>query len=406
MLLPPKMQAARFRLIQERPYLASALWALQTVEKPGLGTMAVDRRWRLYYDPAVENIWSIEEIMGILYHQTLHMLRDHANRLVNFPPDIANIAADAEINDDILAEKIKLPEETITPEKLGLPPKLLAEEYAEKIMEKQNTSSAWNSPTANDQKEGNIPQPAAGRCGSIATGQPEPWELPDTDKETPGISSAEQEIIRKEVATAIKAEASKDIGAVPAHLTRWAEEKLKPKINWRKELASVVRNAAATISGMVDYSYSRPSRRQSTIQNVVLPFLRQPTPSVAVVVDTSGSMSDNMLSQALAEIDGILKSMGLREGIKYIACDYNVHVVDKITNIKQINLKGGGGTNMEKGIEAAAKLKPRPNICVVLTDGYTSWPDNPPPKMKIIIGLINNEDVEVPRWAKKVVIKE
>ena len=45
--------AATFLLALHRPYLATALWAVQRIETPGLGTFAVDRRWRLYYDPSV-----------------------------------------------------------------------------------------------------------------------------------------------------------------------------------------------------------------------------------------------------------------------------------------------------------------------------------------------------------------
>jgi Predicted metallopeptidase (DUF2201). len=138
-----------------------------------------------------------------------------------------------------------------------------------------------------------------------------------------------------------------------------------------------------------------------------MPSLRQPSISVAVVVDTSGSVSDNMLSQALAEIDGILKSVGLKNGVHYIACDAEVHVSKKITDIKQAELEGGGGTDMGVGIKAAMSLKPRPNVCIVLTDGYTPWPDTPPQKMKVIAGLLDleNETWQVPSWAKKVLIR-
>ncbi len=52
-----------------------------------------------------------------------------------------------------------------------------------------------------------------------------------------------------------------------------------------------------------------------------MPSLRQPSVNVAVIIDTSGSVTDNMLSQALAEVDGILKSVGLKDGVHYIACD-------------------------------------------------------------------------------------
>jgi len=50
-MLNEKFQAARARLVHTRPYLATAIYAMVPVEKPGLGTMAVDEFWRIYYDP-------------------------------------------------------------------------------------------------------------------------------------------------------------------------------------------------------------------------------------------------------------------------------------------------------------------------------------------------------------------
>jgi predicted metal-dependent peptidase len=410
-MLPEKIQAARFLLNKKRPYLATALWALQTIEKEGLGTMAVDKKWRLYYDPEIEKIWETEEIAGVIYHEILHLLRDHPNRLLNYPAEIANIAADAEINDDLLKEKIELPDDPVTPQKINMPEGLLAEEYAEQLM-KQN-SEILSDLLSNLIKNENKPQPGAGNCGSIATGRKAPWELGDieeensSNKEAPGYTDTELEIIRKQIAKDIEEFSQKNPGTVPDYMVRWAKEKLKPKVNWKKELSAAIKNTIATISGMVDYTYNRPSRRQSAAGNVILPSLRQPIPNVAVVIDTSGSISNHMLSQAVAEVDGILKSVGLKEGIKYIACDYDVHVTDKITNVKKLKLQGGGGTNMAQGIKAAAELKPCPDICVVLTDGYTPWPDDPPAKMKIIVGLIKTGNVLplVPTWAKKIEIE-
>ena len=43
---------------------------------------------------------------------------------------------------------------------------------------------------------------------------------------------------------------------------------------------------------------------------------------------------------------------------------------------------------MGKGIQAAMELKPTPDVVVVLTDGFTPWPDKPP-KAKVIVGLLD-----------------
>ncbi len=537
MRLPTAIQAARLRLVKDRPYLAAALWALQPVARPGLGTLAVDQWWRLYYDPAIR--WTVEELAGVLYHEVAHLLRDHAARMKGFNPRLANIAADAEINDDLLAEGVRLPGWPVTPASIGQPDGLLAEEYyaalenqAQQSAPRQGASAqpgkqgetsassgagqsqagsdqqgdgdghqndadsardtasasapgskAENGPApsptapggghADDAQPGSpgdapdsragdadgskpsgggestspsssgqpsassaqpgassqppaspgsghgsgqdgrepgggaqTPAPGAGRCGSCATGQPEPWEEgPPGEGTSPGLSRAEAELIRRDVAWRIKEHVAAR-GTVPGHWARWAEEKLRPKVDWRRELAAAIRHAVADVAGASDYSYRRPSRRQGQVGNgkVVLPSLRRPVPSVAVVVDTSGSISDQMLAQALAEISGILKGLGQREGVHVLAVDSAVQSCRRLFRPEQVELAGGGGTDMCVGLAAAEKLRPQPQVTVVVTDGLTPWPSRPPKGMKVVVALTG--DGKAPDWAKCVRIQE
>ena len=538
MTFPEELQAARLRLVKDRPYLATAAWALQPVSRPGLGTLAVDQWWRLYFDPAVTTKWSVEELAGVLYHEVCHLLRDHASRMKDFDRAVANLAADAEINDDLLAEGVRLPGAPVTPAAIEQPDGLLAEEYYAVLVEpqarqsapsqsapaqsgnpeNQESTGAGPSQTGDDQQgdgnshhgteaaqdtasasapgsaaeNGSAPSqtaaggsqaddahpgdrggasgskagdsgdsepgdggestspsasgqspassaqpgassqpsrppgsgresgqggrgpgdgaqtaaPGAGRCGSCATGQPEPWEDgPPGENTPPGVGRAEGELIRRDVARQIK-EHSQGRGTVPGHWARWAEEKLRPKVDWRRELAAAVRHAVADVAGASDYSYRRPSRRQGQVGNgkVVLPALRHPVPSVAVVVDTSGSISDAMLAQALAEVAGVLKAAGQREGVHVLACDAQVQACRRVFRPEQVQLAGGGGTDMGAGLEAAAKLRPSPQVAVVVTDGYTPWPDRPPRGMKVVVALTG--DGEVPEWAKAIKLKK
>jgi len=80
--------------------------------------------------------------------------------------------------------------------------------------------------------------------------------------------------------------------------------------------------------------------------------------------------------------------------------------VARVFDPKQIEkiLAGGGGTDMGIGIDAAMKLKQKPDIIIVLTDGQTPWP-NRPPKAKTIIGLLGG-DTDTPKWAKKIIIEK
>src|SRR3990167_6145666 len=76
-VLPRELAAARLRVVIDRPYLASALWSLVPVERPGLGTMAVDKYWRLYYDPKAMERWGLRGTATVLMHEVWHLLREH-----------------------------------------------------------------------------------------------------------------------------------------------------------------------------------------------------------------------------------------------------------------------------------------------------------------------------------------
>jgi predicted metal-dependent peptidase len=194
-------------------------------------------------------------------------------------------------------------------------------------------------------------------------------------------------------------------GTVPAGLRRWAEDLVAARIDWRRVLAAEIRRALATVSGMVDYSYRKPSRRAAAVQDVILPGFIRPVPEVALVIDTSGSMNEQLLAQALSEVAGLLRVAGRRTPLRVIPCDAAAHGVQRIRTATQIELLGGGGTHMGEGIAAASNLRPRPSLVVVLTDGFTPWPAEPPAGVTVVVGLLRNGQPDPPRWARTVRIE-
>ena len=127
-------------------------------------------------------------------------------------------------------------------------------------------------------------------------------------------------------------------------------------------------------------------------------------PTVAVVIDTSGSMDDHDLAAALADVAGVLRSVGIRGNrVTVIACDAAAGVAQRVSRVEQIELFGGGGTDMSVGIAAALALPQRPDVIVVLTDGVTPWPEHPP-ATRVIAGLIGEHPPQPPDWIESVYI--
>ena len=434
-----RMQAAFARSVQKHPYLAMALYSMVRIRSDGLGTFATDQYWRFYYDPLRVLEWEVNEISGAILHEIRHCLHRHHERWVEMkqPPPLSalhNWATDALINESLLREAVKLPSNPVTINTLketfdchvdeSMSSEMIYYELLKKLKEHAKEGSC-SCPDDADSNGGGFPCPehvgngegggngvASGNCGSVTDGQQRPYEKPNMGDDK-GISSSRAENIRTKTAVEIQKH-QRSRGDVSADLARWAEEILNPKVDWRKELASLVRRNTAKLSGMKDYSYSRPSRRASVLKStgsgVILPAMRKPEPpKVSIVVDTSGSMSADDLSWCLAEINGVLESVrSSSRKVPVFACDANVGSAKRVRKASEIELVGGGGTDMTIGIKAAIGLsgEAKPDIVIVLTDGYTPWPQEPLRGVKLIVALTDTgSEADVPPWAKTVCIE-
>lgn len=375
-----KLLAARFRAAGDRPYLATALYSLTVVASDQLPTMGVDRHWRCYASPEFVADTPVEQLAAVWIHEVAHLLRDHHGRADRLDSDQrqdrhrVNVAEDCEINDDLLADGLPLPEGRVEPASFGLPAGRMFEEYLRLL-----------------------PDGVRGPdCGSGAHGVPRPWDL--GPEATSGVRPVEAAAIRRQTAQAVRAHA-RARGSVPTGWQRWAQEVLEPTVDWRRTLTGLVREAAAWASGAIDYSYHRPARRTAALRRVVLPSLRAPLPRVAVVVDTSGSMGDDELAAALGEITGVLRAVGVRGNrVAVLACDADVHAARRVASVGEVELAGGGGTDMRVGIGAALRGPAPPHFVVVLTDGYTPWPDAPLERTRVIAGLVGEDAPAPPEW--------
>ncbi|MFD8686647.1 VWA-like domain-containing protein [Streptomyces sp. NPDC059651] len=399
-----KLFAARLQAARARPYLATALFALHTVESRRVPTMAVDRHWRCYVSPGFVDRTPVEELAGVWVHEVSHLLRDHHGRSDRFAREHGltgpaerlrmNIAADCEINDDVFGDGLVRPEGAVEPSGLDLPEGKLMEDYLRRFRLGPRTQElAWLD------------------CGSGADGLEREWDLgPDGAR---GLSAQERDAVRFRVAQGITGRP----GSASKGWQRWAQDAFHPPQPWRQLLGAAVRSAASGPGAGEDYTYGRPARRSAGVPGAVLPSLRRRPPRVAVVVDTSGSVSDTELGSALLEIAAISRAVGgRRDLITVLSCDAATRVVHPLCRAEGIPLVGGGGTDLRSGFAKALRSQPRPDVIVALTDGQTPWPRTPPP-CRTVVGLFerahgqgwDEDDADYvpdvpPAWARTVVI--
>ena len=285
----PGLAAARLWAAARFPYLASGIFGAQVIVAPDSGTVAVDEEWRLHADPALAADWSAAQLGSVLVHHVCHLLRTHGERAqaAGVRPDEARTwlrAADAEINDDLVPAGLDLPGRPVLPRDLRAEDGLLAEQYFDGIRQARRAEGGRGAGTKDRSASSESGETAGGwlDCGSGADGVPRPGQGQD------GLPRWQADLLRRQVAQDVIAHGQRP-GTVPAGLLRWAEEVLTPKVNWRALLAAELRRAVAEVSGAVDYSYRRPSRRSAAAGPVVLPALRRPVPEVSQTTATCGT---------------------------------------------------------------------------------------------------------------------
>ena len=423
-----RLSAAILAAEQRFPYFATGFAGLVRRFAP-VGTMAISANGILLVDPQALLDWTALQAGEVVAHELLHLLRKHAERMSAIPMvnrEVANVATDCEINDDLKLEN--LPEDPCLPAKFGLKNGLLAEEYYQALLQQaqQQAKQAGGEgepggdgePKDGDGRPGKGKADVArGKCGSGSGGDPVEGE-PEGASGAKGRSAADLDRIRRDVADAIQAHvAQKGRGSVPRGILVWSEAELKPpKVRWQDQLRRAVRANVATIAGRVDYTRVRFSRRQGAVGAVaramggrapIMPALCAPRPRVAFGVDTSGSMGTDELRRAVSEAQGCLKALGVP--ITFLACDADVHGVPReIKSAAELvaNLRGGGGTDFRPIFQAVEALRPRVDLFVFVTDGMGPAPKEAPRGFDSIWVLVGECASAPCSWGKQIIIKD
>jgi predicted metal-dependent peptidase len=378
-----ELQAARVRAAHQRSYFAPALFNLIPVETTLVASMAVDAHWRLYYNAAWLGAHSVEENASLLIHEVSHLVRDHESRRRTAGLTDArrwNTAGDCEINDDLHAEGLPLPGDPPTPTKYGLASGDSAEVYYRRL------------PAA----------PRSQDCGSGAHGERREWELPvDDGSETgmPGVDRLKAELVRREVARQID-QTSLYATDVSQAWRRWARATLTPRVDYMATIRHAVRRGLRNSTlGRYDRTYRRPHRRHAAYGDFIMASFYQPRPRPGFLIDTSSSMDDSQLSRAVAELGGLTRQLGYGADIVVACCDAAVHGVRKAFSTSQVELYGGGGTDLRTGIDAFVRRTHDPiDLLVIVTDCRTPWPEKAPPFPVITIRV---GDGTPPPWGRR-----
>ena len=431
------------------PYLSSYVYALQPVERRGMGTMSIDKYGRLYYDPEFCEQQTMEGGAYVVIHEAMHLILRHCHRIERVlgpkpsPQDMydMNIAADLVVWQAMEGVAKHMPEGGVNlPEARkqypGVQPNMTMEEYFSIIKRHRQEPPKQPQPTPDkedkkgDGEQGNMPgeseQPAEQEDkqeqgqqdggqgegggeeivtdgwkpvggGSAADGKPRDYEeAPDPNWE----AFQEDELLERVEQKIEEFEGNPQLQNgcmagphVPDCLKVAIKDKLRPTPDPWARLAATVGMAASKPVGMPDSTYRKFSRRQSSLPDTRLKGVHKLTPKAAVVLDTSGSMCDGETqAKALNVIAQGLRAVGQ---FPVVAGDTRARSSKQVQHLKQVTWDGGGGTDMTVVLEAADK-KYKPDVIVLVTDGYTPWPEQ---RTRYRLVVACTTDAHVPEWA-------
>ncbi len=202
-------------------------------------------------------------------------------------------------------------------------------------------------------------------------------------------------------ADAIKARSrygDKVMGTLPLGIERMIEDMRNPRVDWRVMLNDFLQEE------ICDYTFMPPDRRFDG------PFFLPEysdrdyyVKDVLFMIDTSGSISDELLNAVYSEVKGALDQFDGKLSGWLGFFDAEVTPPERFENVDdlmQIRPKGGGGTDFGVVFDYALhKMEEPPVSIIILTDGWAPFPDESAAGDIPVIWLIYDED-RTPPWGK------
>jgi predicted metal-dependent peptidase len=159
---------------------------------------------------------------------------------------------------------------------------------------------------------------------------------------------------------------AKDWGNLPAGVSSAVEEICAPpKVPWKRLLRLFAGRGSRTI---LKTSRLRESTRFPGEPGTRIKRLQK----VVVAIDTSGSITEENLSEFLTEINGIVRAGA---DVTLIQCDCEISSVAPYRRSNRPVFKGGGGTDFDPVMRWLKQNRhDRFGGCIYLTDGCASKP--------------------------------
>lgn len=293
------------------------------------------------------NSLPLEQRLGVLKHEILHILHNHIGRRQDRSHEAFNISADCAINQQIT--RTHLPEECIFPDNLPVAPG--------KKAEPNMTAEQYYSLLNFQDNDGNGSSSCSGSGTPPPTGDHSKWADSKGDKEL-------AKDIAKNMTEKAITQTQKSRGNVPSDIDQILNLLTNIReVDWRNAL----RRIAGAKPAHTRRSFMRSDRRQPHMAHIK-GRVKDRICEIAIIGDESGSVSDHELSDAISECLNICKL--LETPLWYCPVDTQAHTPHKLTSsARTFKRVACGGTQLAPALDMLYSKHIHFNALVVITDG-------------------------------------
>ena len=349
-----RVENSTVKMVLDHPFFAALALKMRVKQEYSVRTFCVDGVY-MRYNPDFCSTLDDTEVFTVLAHEVLHLAFGHLWRKGSRDMKKWNIACDYVINnylmkyndDEVAAGRVapfKLPKGGL------LDPKYdgMAEEEIYNLLPDPPDGGGGGGGGDNDGGMGDFTEPVDGEGNTE-----EDWR----QRAVEGVNAAKLR------------------GRESGSMTRAIERHLKGTQDWREILRELLSAPAAD-----DYDETRPDRRFIE-DDIFLPTLySERVGSIVVAVDTSGSVTPDLIDKFMAEIQFCLDTVK-PEKLIVIDCDASVNQEREFAygdRLSDMTLKGGGGTDFRPVFDRIKSMTESPEALVYFTDGYGAFPDAAP----------------------------
>jgi predicted metal-dependent peptidase len=384
MRLAPEIErlisASLLRLRMKSPFFATLALFTHFLPTQVLPIAATDGQ-DIFFNPDLLRSLPSTQVDSLLLHEVLHAALLHVPRRGERKPELWNAAADIVVNGMIAQQGcFELPPDALRDPKLE---HLSVEEIYEILLQ--------NNPNCSTDQPDLLSQPPCDASGEDQSGIGEGERRQEGEGEarnhgaegnfpsqidSGSLAQARQTALEAHWRDAMQqaiaiAHSTNSQGSLPAGMQRELRALTHAKLDWRSYLWRYLVQTPTDFMGF---------DRRFIGRGLYLEALQGESVQVFVAVDTSGSIGDQQMQLFLSEVQGILKAY------PHLTCDlyyadaqaYGPYPLEADSEIPKP--EGGGGTSFVPFFEKVSLNRDwhSSGVCVYLTDGYGTFPQEPP----------------------------